>query len=141
MGDLEVHYENDLVVVNGTPFEQGSASGASCNCLIDTLRQHLGVNVDIPDIRRRLQVLFPSGPDKVTKANFLDFRAHGPTILRLISNLASRQRGGRPIDTSVFQIVCVDLQYLGHGDIVGNGLVTLHIAREHGCHFIPLREL
>jgi len=139
--DLEVHYEGNLVVVDGVPFEPGRASGAGCNCLIDTLRQHLGITVNIPDIRQRLQVLFPAGPDKVTRSNFLDFRAHGPTIIRLLTNAARRGSGEAPLDTSLFRIICVDLQYVGHGDIVGDGHVTLHVARVNGNHFIPLREL
>lgn len=140
VGDLEVHYDNRFIVVNDMYFHQGTASGAGCNCLIDTLRQLLRVNVNIPEIRRQLQLLFPNEPDKVKRSNFLDFQAHGPTILRLISEAASRQQGGTPLDMSMFQIVCVDLQYVGNGDIAGNGRVKLFMARERGCHFIPLRE-
>jgi hypothetical protein len=122
-------------------FQRGTASGAGCNCLIDTLRQLLRLNVNIPEIRRQLQLLFPNEPGKVTRLNFLDFQVHGPTILRLLSEAASRQEGGAPVDMSMFQIVCVDLQYMGNGDIAGNGLVKLFMARERGCHFIPLKEM
>jgi len=138
-GELEVHLEDRMVVVNGTYFHRGRASGAGCNCLIDTLRQHLRVTTDIPWVRRQLQLLFQIEPNNVTHNNFLDFRVHGMAIIRLLCN--AKRRGAEPVDMSMFRIVCVDLQYLGQGDIIGNGDVTFHIARVHGNHFIPLREM
>jgi len=138
-GELEVHEEGPLVVINGTAFQRGRASGAGCNCLIDTLRQHLGIPADLPDVRRRLRMLFQVEPTIVTASNFLDFRAHAPAIIRIIANAV--RRGADPMDTSIFRLVCVDLDRLEHGDCVGTGDVTLYIAREDGNHFIPLHEV
>jgi len=137
--DFDVRYDGGVVVINGMRFQQGYASGAGCNCLIDTLQQHLGVTVDARLIRERLQLLFQVEPDQVRAGNYLDFRAHSRTIIRLLGNAA--RRGGEPIDTSLFRVVCVDLDRMEHGDAVGDGDVTFYIARENGNHFVPLREL
>ena len=136
---LEVRCQGPLVVINGVAYQRGVASGAGCNCLIDTLRQHLQVIANVPAIRRALQKLYRVEPTIVTAENFLEFRAHALEIVNLLARAAALD--GDPIDTAVFRIICVDLDHLDHGDFVGNGDVTLYIARENGNHFIPLHEL
>ena len=46
-------------------------------------------------------------------------------------------------DSDDYHITCVDLMYLGHGEVVGNEddsameeVVYLYIARENGNHFV-----
>ena len=140
-GRLDVRREDDLVIINDVRFLEGYASGAGCNCLIDTLRQHLGLTANVvPVIRERLRMLFQLEPNIVTEGNYLDFLAHTRAIMRMLSNIA--RRGGDPIDTSVFRIVCIDLDRVDHGGaVVGEGDVTLYIGCENGNHFIPLHEL
>ena len=43
-------------------------------------------------------------------------------------------------DAPPFRIVRVDLEYMGNGDVVGDGPVMLNIARENGNHFVPLER-
>ena len=138
-GVLDVEYKDGVVTLSGLCYKKGQASGAGCNCLIDTIRQKLDITADPRAVRSRLQLLFPRGPDKVTKSNFLDFRAHWAAIVRILGEVA-RPRP-EPRDPADMQFVCADLEYVGHGDIVGAGLLVFHIARVHTNHFVPLLEL
>ena len=84
-------------------------------------------------------MLFSTEPNIVTEDNYLDFLAHTRPILRMLEGIA--RRSGSSIDTSIFRVVCVDLDRVAHGAVVGDGEVTIFIACEDGNHFIPLREL
>jgi hypothetical protein len=135
-GQLEVQYADGVVKLNGSFYKKGKASGAGCNCLIDTIRQKLEITADAREVRHRLQALFPRGPNKVTKGNFLDFRAHWEAIVRILGEVA--QPIAEPRDPDDMQFTCADLEYIGHGDIVGHGPLHFQIARVHGNHFVPL---
>ena len=121
---------------NGHRFEIGRASGAGCNCLIDTLMQKLLLVANVPAVRKRLREQFPRGEYRVMAGNYLDFRVHWEAIIRALGE--SAQGLTEPINTGTFSIVCVDLTMLGQGDRVGNGPVFLHIARTGMNHFVPL---
>ena len=89
-------------------------------------------------VRRDLQREFPTGPDAVTKRNFLDLRAHWEAIVRGIGRHSPAVQS-QPISPSSLRLVCADLVYLGQGDAVGApGAVTYHLARVHTNHFVPL---
>ena len=50
-------------------------------------------------------------------------------------------------DPNNFNITCFDLDFRGHGEVVGNmdesgneGIIYLYVARENGNHFVPLHK-
>ena len=88
----------------------GEASGASNNCLIDTLRQVLDLKINVPTVRTALMEEFPGGQAKVSKANFLTFHLHA---------LAIFHRFG--LDPKEYTLVCFDLNLEDNGDVVGHG--------------------
>ena len=122
-------------MVNDVWFKLGRASGAGCNCLIDTIRQQLDITADASVVRRGLRELFPSGPNAVGPATYLDLRAHWEAIVRLLG-AAARPRP-LPLDPQTMRFVCADIVYLGHGDVVGTGAAVFHLARTGANHFVP----
>ena len=48
------------------------------------------------------------------------------------------ESAGRPLRSDTVRIVCVDIQFLGNGDVLGDGGLTLYIARENVIHMVPL---
>ena len=136
MFQMEVRREGPHVYVDGLRFHVGMASGASNNCLLDTLRQQFEMVVHLTNVRRDLQRRFPRGPDQVTRDNFLTLHAHWRDAVDL---LFQWDVSGKPrLTHTTFRIVCVDLVHLGHGDVVGDGPHTIYIAREGQVHFVPL---
>ena len=137
-GQLNVEIEDHRVAcINGNRFYIGNASGEGCNCLIDTLSQLLGAWVPSDFVRRDLMKEFPSGPDRVTEANFLDLRAHWEAIVHSLNRHSTVLRV--PVNPRSCRLICADLVFIGQGDIVGaeNG-VTFYLARVHTNHFVPL---
>ena len=128
------------ITVNGIPFTIGWASGEGCNCLISTINQLLRTCVRSDIVRADLQRQFPSGSDRVTDNNFLDFDVHWAAIVESLGRHSQTLPGGlRSLDPTRLQFTCVDLVYLGQGATVGNpnGL-RYYIARERTSHFVPL---
>jgi hypothetical protein len=128
------------ITVNGDRFYVGGASGAGCNCLIDTLNQLLKTCVSNATVRRDLQRKFPTGPNAVVEDNFLDFRAHWAAIIESLGrNSTVLPPGIETLRPNTYRIICVDLRYVNQGDAVGNPEgIKLHIARERVSHFVPL---
>ena len=122
-----------IVQVDSISFRIGTASGSNMNCLIDTLRQLVagGVDCDVQHVRNRLECQFRS----IRPGDFLDLQHHWRAVIgwlaRLNANNASFQADN-------FKLVCIDLFFVGHGDVVGDGLETLYLAREDANHFVPL---
>ena len=118
---------------------RGTADGTDCNCLIHTLRQLVDPSAPstcASEIRKMLRQRFKAGPDRVTAGNYLTFHVHWRDIVQLL---------GR--DPNAYNITCVDLDFPGNGEVVGNmdvtgneGIVHLYIARENGNHFVPLHK-
>ena len=115
--------------VEGHLFALGWADGEDNNCLIDTLRQQLEVQAVLSEVRHKLVAAFPRGPQQVQAWSFLELQHHREEVVRHL---------GR--DPESFRVVCVDLQYPGNGDVVGQGAQTLYIARGGANHFVPLRR-
>ena len=61
IGEFNVQINGRFVMFNGHRFEIGRASGAGCNCLIDTLMQKLLLVANVPAVRKRLREQFPRG--------------------------------------------------------------------------------
>ena len=128
---VNVLCQGDRLRVDGVWYVQGFASPTDCNCLIDTLRQKLGVQADLHVVRQGLRERFPVGSTQVTKSNFLELEAHWRATVELLGEDPSRLR-----------VICVDLRggkgMANHGDSLGDGSRALYIARVHGNHFVPL---
>ena len=130
-----------VVRVEGQDFYVGEASGEGCNCLIDTLKQTLsctGASLalhSLAGVRELLKEEFPRGPRRVTSTNFLELEHHWKKVIQFIGLLGQKNTILRP---EQFRIVCVDLAFVGNGDVEGTGPTTLYIAREGASHFVPL---
>ena len=134
MHQMSVERDGQTVWVDGVRFALGKAIDTDNNCLIDTLRQKLNIVCSTDYVRQELQKLFARpGPSHVTAANFLDLQLHWADVIRLLG-----EAYGQRLRPESFRIVVVDVEYLGHGDVAGDGPTTFHIARENGNHFIPL---
>ena len=144
MGDTVPHFRQitasrvgDVFTIDGQRFRQGTATQQANNCLIHTLSQQLCLpNIDFQVVRQRLREDFPAGPNVVTESNFLDLEAHWRHVLRHVADA-----GNVEIDPANFRIVCVDAMFPEHGDVVGDGAITLHITRQGLNHFVPLLQL
>jgi hypothetical protein len=127
----------DIVVkVDGVCFNTGSASGANMNCLIDTLRQVVvgGVECNVQTVRDRIERDFP----EVRPGDFLELQSHWRAA---ITWLGRYNKIGAVFNADDFKVVCVDLLYVGNGDVIGCGTQTLYLARESQNHFVPLFQI
>ena len=106
---------------------RGQATKARNNCLIDALRQLVQPTAKVAQIRRALQLEFPTGARKVTAGNYLQFDFHAAAVLRHMG-----------FDPTLFTLTCLDLAHSGHGDVLGHGARKLFLAREGQNHFLPL---
>ena len=125
------------VAVDGRVYQMGGASGDGCNCLIDTLKQKLGIICDVPRVRAELQKRHTRGPSRIRPHDYLELQYHWRDIIELLGrcNLIG---GQKPLDSRQFKIVCVDMLYIGSGDVEGDGQRTLCIAWQNRNHFVPL---
>ena len=130
---------NVIVRVNNKDFTMGEASGDGCNCLIDTLRQSLGVICNVSDIRSMLEQRHAGKASHIAPGSYLELEPHWRDIVDLLSrhNLLRQT-----FQADRLRIVCVDVNLPGHGDVFpqGNddGRFPLHIARQSLNHFVPL---
>ena len=126
----------DNIIISGTPFFKGRATGVNNSCLIDTLRQALDLTANVEWVRAHLQRRILCGDAQVTSSNFLTLKHHWEAVTDL---LFQADVSGKPkLRSSVFQVVRVDLTWQENAAVVGIGLRKVHIARENGCHFVPL---
>ena len=124
------HYQDVCFCINGADqFSMGKASGDQCNCLIDTLRQQMNLECDTRAVRNYVQARHSN----LVLGDFLEFQQHWRDVLSGLGHVA-----GRNIDPSVYKVVCVDAQFIGNGDVEGNGVNILYIARQNANHFVPL---
>ena len=136
---MQCHWRKgrDIVVkVDGVCFNTGSASGANMNCLIDTLRQVVvgGVECNVQTVRDRIESDFP----EVRPGDFLELQSHWRAA---ITWLGRYNKIGAVFSADDFKVVCVDLLYVGNGDVIGCGTQTLYLARESQNHFVPLFQI
>ena len=126
---------------------KGHASGAGCNCLIDTLRQKLPGSIDasiIPDVRAELENRHRDTETHIDPGEYLDL----DFSLEIIDLLGAFSRESRVPQawSDQFQVICVDLTYIGHGDCLPREAssakrLALHIARVATNHFEPLSRI
>ena len=115
----------------------GSASGAGCNCLIDSLRQSLELVCNVSKVRESLEEIHRGKFSHIDHMDFLQLDWHWRDILQLLSqhNLCKKR-----LDVNDYRVICVDLNLPGHGDVYGSPQASriLHICRQNLNHFVPL---
>ena len=138
------------ICVDGIVFQLGTAKGDDHNCLIDTLRQMLNerhgaliVEGSVADVRARLEDRHRGGATPIASLDFLDLADHWEDIVDLLEG-ADEGRSVRPLGSAHYEVMCVDLMYVGSGDRLPRrrdrgGRKTLYIARVNGNHFVPLK--
>ena len=123
-------YRDVCFTVNGAEqFSMGKASGAECNCLIDTLRQQMNLECNITEVRNYVQARHLN----IKRGDFLELQHHWRDVISGLAYVIG-------LDTvpSAYKIICVDSMFIGNGDVEGNGSSTLYIARQNANHFVPL---
>ena len=143
-----------LVKIDAAYYYLGFASGAGCNCLVESLRQCLDVSVNAQAVRNDLKQEFSTACGvnchhsgsrceqncmKVYDKNYLS-TDHWEAVIRLIGRHAAAS-SSTGFDTAN---LCLRVLELGSGDSSGvvlgnpNAEKTLTIAHENGNHFVPV---
>ena len=134
-----------VIAVNGKRWELQSATGINFNCLIDTVRQSLGLPFShalLDSVRNDLAKEFSRGEFQVQTSNhllgpnYLEFLEHTRAVARLLLQKAGAQ-DQRHED---LKFVCVDLdrERFSVLDGVGSRQREIVIVRENGNHFLPV---
>ena len=136
-----------VIGVNGKRWELQSATGINFNCLIDTVRQSLGLPSSLPlldSVRNDLAKEFPvsRGEFQVRTSNhllgpsFLEFLEHTRAVARLLLQKA----GAEDQRHEDLKFVCVDLdrEKFSVLDGVGSRQREIVFVRENGNHFLPV---
>ena len=134
-----------FVEFSGRQFVKGSASGAGCNCLIQTLLACLNDDnvrcvANVPWIRQELRRLFPVGENIVTERNYLDLRNHWRSIIDLIG-VSARHQGcdeQNQIHARNFRVTGVLEEAARVVEADGDGPIHLFTLNEGNYHFVPL---
>ena len=129
-------------------YHLGSASGDGCNCLIDTLRQVLhgimGIMCSVVAVRAALESRHRGLPTEIIPNDYLSLDLWADIIDLL--GLYNENGKVRTSWAHRFRVVCVDLTWIGNGDVFPRGATadthtTLAIARVNQNHFVPLLRL
>ena len=115
-------------------YQMGQATCDENNCLIDTLAQAIGdTRCDLSLIRRELRRRHPT----LRPLQYLDLETHWRDVIELLGLYNTSPTGGA-WSPDHFRITCLDLCFLGSGNVVGDGARCLPIARQNQNHFVPL---
>jgi len=141
-------YENQVleIEVAGHAYRLGSASGDGCNCLIDTLRQKLpGIICNVSQVRQELENRHRGKATQISPGAYLSLDFWEDIVDLLKYNNAVTQ-AVRESWAHRFRVVCVDLAWIGHGEVFPHGArssdrTSLVIARVNQNHFVPLVRL
>ena len=121
-----------------------AANGEYNNCLIDSLRQCVGMSADRTAVRCDLEAEFHSadGRARVTQTSFLDVESHWQTILR---SLFLHNTSGLPVacEPQDYCVIALYANRVGHGAVLGNPrapnrLVVLNTSDIHFDPCLPL---
>ena len=63
----------------------------------------------------------------------MELEQHWEDVVRGIAEFT-----GEALDPEDYKVVCIDVLYLGSGDVAGNGATKIYIARQNANHFVPL---
>ena len=133
MFQISVSRRGDCFVVEGNTYSLGRASGQGNNCLIDTLRQALGLaGISLEGVRETLKAQFTRGPSKVEDANYLELGYHWAAIVDALKGADASRR---------YRVLCITPDAPENGEVAGSGRTRLFIARtglKGSLHFVPL---
>ena len=137
-------------MINGQYYYKGRGNPGSANdneynnCLIDSIRQCLGLECDRKLVRQELEVTYgrDSGRARVTEKSYLDVEHHAQAI---IGSLYRHNTSGQRSDCSIadFCVIALYVDREGNGSVVGpltalNHLVVLNTADVHFDPCLPL---
>jgi hypothetical protein len=120
----------------------GTASGEGCNCLIYSLQKILPTKMfNVGFVRRKLEQRHAGRPAAILPRDYLELATYWADIIDIIG--LHNEQGVIQNYSSHFRICCVDMCWIGNGDVVPRGVPqgnreTLHIARVNQNHFVPL---
>ena len=132
--------------IEGASYHMGTATGAGCNCLIDTLRQKLpGIICHVPLVRSMLEERHCNLPTAILPGDYLSLDLWYDIIDLLFACNAVMHTKQRNQHRN-YKVVCVDMTWIGSGDVLPrnsstDGLIRLAIARVNENHFVPLHHL
>ena len=140
------------IAIDNREFTLGTASGDGCNCLIYTMRQllnapphHYGIPEDsVSRVRHSLEAYDgSSGVSPVRPGEYLDLTREWENVINLLAGFGRGLANTTTQASDQFEVVCVDLTYIGHGERLPSGHTdthrqTLHMARINSNHFVPL---
>ena len=130
------------IAVDNIYFVLGRASGEGCNCLIDSLKQILPTSMfDVAFVRQELERRHAGRPTAIVRRDYLDLAIYWADVIDIIG--MHNLQGVIPDFSSRFRICCVDMCWIGNGEVVPRGVPqghreTLYIARVNQNHFVPL---
>ena len=142
-------YEEGQVrlIVDGTHLELGTAK-QGYTCLIQTLQAKLKEkypNIHMPDerideVRQHLDLHHSGNTDEDMHPNL---QRDWERIIRLLLPSSQMPHAAVQEILNTIRIVCVDMTYIGHGDVLPHGLrhpdrMNMFIARVNEDHFVPL---
>ena len=123
----------------------GSASiGEYNNCLIDSIRQCLGLECDRKLVRQDLLVMYGQARDRarVTNTSYLDVENHAQAIIRSLyrHNISGQQPECNIPD---FCVIALDATHEGNGSVVGQLSAPYHLVlvNTNDVHFDPCLPL
>ena len=118
-----------FTINDSAPLMMGFASGDECNCLIDTLRQQLHLDCDTIAVRAFVQARHAD----LIQGDYLELQHHWRDVIYGFAEFV-----GGEFTPANYKIICVDANFIGNGDVEGNGATILYIARQNANHFVPL---
>ena len=130
------------ISVNNINFVLGKASGEGCNCLIHSFQKILPTSMfDVPFVRAELERRHAGRPTAIVRGDYLDLAIYWADIIDIIGR--HNLQGVIPNCSSIFRICCVDMCWIGNGEVLPRGVPqgdrqTLYIARVNQNHFVPL---
>ena len=118
----------------------GSANNNECNnCLIDSMRQCLGLECDRKLVRQDLLHMYggADGRANVTEMSFLDVENHGREIIK---SLYRHNTSGVQSECSIaeFCIIALYANNEGNGNVVGHLTAPNHLVVLHTSMFISI---
>ena len=138
------------LLINGHHYYKGrgnpgsASNGEYNNCLIDSIRQCLGLECDRKLVRQDLEVIYAraTGRARVTETSYLDVDHHAQDIIR---SLFRHNTSGQQSECSIadFCVIALYANREGHGSVVEhltapNHLVVLNTADVHFDPCLPL---
>eukprot|EP00973_Karenia_brevis_P009060 1226267-Karenia_brevis.AAC.1 len=86
-------------------------------------------------VRAALERAFPD----ILPGDYLEFHFHCSDVARLVLG-HNLETAPATLTASSLHVVCIDMNHIGSGDVVGHGPLMIAVARRTGNDFVPLLE-